>query len=117
MTMQVLYVVHPENRGVQAYTVPPNMAGPIFRHTVVPTPVFSREDLECATVEVCRVEPGTVCPHGWFCTLNLRTAQFIDELHGEREAVLVFLREHWDTQSCHSAASEIELGVHREVAK
>jgi hypothetical protein len=92
--MNVMYVVHPERRGVEGHAVPPNMAAPLYRH-MVPQPVslfYAKEltlgeELEHATVEVCRVEPGIVCPHGWFCTTDLRTAQFVDELRGAREAV------------------------------
>ena len=95
----VLYVVHPEQRGVQGYSVPHSMAQPMFRHTL-PQPVrmFNAKDLtlveelEHATVEVCRVEPGIVCPHGWFCTTDLRMAKFVDELRGERAAVVAYLR-------------------------
>ena len=126
--MNVLYVVHPQQRGVQGYTLPPSMAQPLFRHTV-PQPVRMfraqeptlGEELEHATVEVCRVEPGVVCPHGWFCTLDLRTAQFVDELKGERAAVVAYLREQsrdpelgvhgWVMRSL---AAEFDRGAHRQ---
>jgi len=129
--MNVLYVVHPQQRGVQGYSVPPHMAAPLFRHTVPhPVRMFRAqeptlgEELEHATVEVCRVEPGVVCPHGWFCTTDLRTAQFVDELRGERAAVVAYLRDcaHRDAYRNHNhnraealwdAANIVESGEHR----
>jgi hypothetical protein len=117
----VLYVVHPEQRGVQAHSVPLFRAGPLLKHAVPQPVTLTISELECATVEVCRVESGRVCPHGWFCTTDLRTAQFVDELRGERAAVVAYLREQagqWDRDAAGWAAMNhasvmIERGLHR----
>lgn len=126
--MNVMYVVHPERRGVEGYAVPPNMAAPLYRH-MVPQPVSLfhpkeltlGEELEHATVEVCRVEPGTVCPHGWFCTTDLRTAQFVDELRGERKAAVAYLRtvarrtlQHTVGYVLATVSDKVERGEHRK---
>jgi hypothetical protein len=105
----VLYVVHPEQRGVQAHSVPTLRTGPLLQHTVPQPVTLTSSELEYATVELCRVEPGRVCPHGWFCTTDLRTAQFVDELRGERADVVVFVRG----ARLDGLADAIERGEHR----
>lgn len=123
----VLYVVHPEQRGVQAHSVPTLRTGPLLQHTVPQPVTLTSSELEYSTLELCRVEPGRVCPHGWFCTTDLRTAQFVDELRGERPAVVAWLLKggslYWeqveDDGQVHEwhdlwvLARDIERGEHR----
>ena len=109
---RTVYVVRPDERGVCTY----DSWGIEHAHMTTPMiDIFSVEEpFLQTTVQRCTVRPNSVCEHGWFCTDNRDVAVMVDKLRKERAAVVVWLREEYDTHSTQHAALHIERGEHRE---
>ena len=111
--MSTVYVVRPDVRGVYYYD------GLGIEHAQMTTPMidtFSVEQLPFlqTTVQRCIVRPNSVCEHGWFCTDNRDVAAMVNELRGERAAVVAWLRREIQKCGCDDdTASCIERGEHR----
>lgn len=89
--MSTVYVVRPDVRGVYYYD------GWCIEHACMTPPslnIFSVEEpFLQTTVQRCTVRPNSVCEHGWFCTDNRDVAVMVNELRGERAAVVALLRK------------------------
>lgn len=107
--MSIVYVVRPDQRGISTYP------GWGIEHAWMTPPsldIFSVEEpFLQTTVQRCTVRPNSVCEHGWFCTDNRDVAVMVNELRGERAAVVAWLRRgDW---ACVQHAEKIERGEHR----
>lgn len=116
--MSTVYVVRPDVRGVYYYD------GWGIEHAQMTTPMIDTFSVEQpflqTTVERCIVRPNSVCEHGWFCTDNRDVAAMVNELRGERDAVVAWLQElsasslnHDPVEELQYAARSIKRGEHR----